>query len=81
MLGLLLCAYIFLIVEEGRTACRILVGEFEGNRSLGKPWHRWKDNTKVGTIKVGRDLKDWTYLLRMGLVAYLSEHGIVLQVP
>ena len=37
MLGLLLYAYIFLIEEEGITACRILVGECGGNRSLGKP--------------------------------------------
>jgi hypothetical protein len=29
---------------EKRNACRLLVGEPEGNRSLGRPRRKWVDN-------------------------------------
>jgi hypothetical protein len=32
---------------ENRNAYRILVGKPEGKRPLGKPRHRWEDNTKI----------------------------------
>jgi hypothetical protein len=31
-------------LREMRNGCRVLVGEPEGNRSLGRSSHRWKDN-------------------------------------
>jgi len=30
---------------DRRDACRVLVRKPEGQRPLGKPRHRWKDNT------------------------------------
>jgi hypothetical protein len=32
---------------EKRNACRILVGNPEGKRPLGRPRHRWLDNIKM----------------------------------
>jgi hypothetical protein len=32
------------------------VGKPEGNRPLGKPMHRWKDNIKMGLQEVGLEL-------------------------
>jgi hypothetical protein len=31
---------------EGRGVYRVLVGRFEGKRPLGRPRHRWEDNTR-----------------------------------
>ena len=42
---------------EGREMYRILVGKPEGNRPLGRPRRRWKDNIKM-------DLQDWMELAR-----------------
>jgi hypothetical protein len=35
------------LMGEKRNAYRILVGKLEGNRSLGRPGHRWVDNIKI----------------------------------
>jgi hypothetical protein len=32
---------------EERDACRILVGEPEGKRPLGRPRRRWEDNIRI----------------------------------
>jgi hypothetical protein len=32
---------------KNRNAYRVLVGEREGKRPLGRPRHRWEDNIKV----------------------------------
>jgi hypothetical protein len=34
-------------IGEKRNACRILVGNPEGKRPLGKPRRRWKDSIKM----------------------------------
>ena len=34
-------------MEKIRNAYRILVGKPEGNRPIGRPRHRWKDNVKM----------------------------------
>jgi hypothetical protein len=49
---------------ETRNACRILVGEPEGKRPLGRPRRRWVDNIKMdlGDGMVGTGL-NW---LRIG---------------
>jgi len=36
-----------------RDVYRVLVGEPEGKRSLGRPWRRWEDNIKMGLQEVG----------------------------
>jgi hypothetical protein len=35
--------------RERRGAYRVLVGEPEGRRPLGRPGHRWEDNIKMDT--------------------------------
>jgi hypothetical protein len=39
---------------ERRGAYRILVGEPDGKRPLGKPRRRWKDNIKIDISAMGR---------------------------
>ena len=41
---------------EGRAVSRVLVGEPEGKRPLGKPRRRWKDNINMGLQEVGEDM-------------------------
>ena len=38
---------------EDRGAYRILVGKPDGNRPLGRPKHRWKNNIKMDLQEVG----------------------------
>jgi hypothetical protein len=45
-----------------RGAYRVLVGRPEGNKPLGKPRHRWKDNIKVDLQEVRWGGIDWIYL-------------------
>jgi hypothetical protein len=41
-------------VGEKRDTYKFLVGKPEGNRTLGRPWHRWED-----TIKMDLGYVDW----------------------
>jgi transcription termination factor 2 len=47
---------------ENRGVHRVLVGEPEGNRPLGKPRRRWEDNIKMDVQEVGRGRGDWMEL-------------------
>ena len=47
---------------EGREMYRILVGKPEGNRPLGRPRRRWKDNIKMDLQEVGGGCEDWMEL-------------------
>jgi hypothetical protein len=38
---------------EGRGLYSVLVGKLEGERPLGKTWHRWENNIKMDLHKVG----------------------------
>jgi hypothetical protein len=38
---------------EMKDAYKVLVGKPEEWRPLGRPTHRWKDNTKMRLIEVG----------------------------
>ena len=49
-------------IEEGRGVYRVLVGNPEGKRPLGRPRHRWEDNIKVGLQEVGCGGTDWINL-------------------
>jgi hypothetical protein len=40
-------------------ALRILVGEPEGKRPLGKPRRRWVDNIEIYLREIGWDSMDW----------------------
>jgi hypothetical protein len=46
-------------LEEKRNAYRILMGNPEGKRPLGRPRHRWVDNIKMDLRKIGWDSMDW----------------------
>ena len=47
---------------EDRDVHRVLVGKPEGNRSLGRPRHRWEDNIKMDLQEVGGVSGDWMEL-------------------
>ena len=49
-------------MEEGRGVHKVLVGEPEGKRPLGRPRRRWEDNIKMYLQEVGRDCGDWMEL-------------------
>jgi hypothetical protein len=40
---------------EGRGVYRFLVGRPEGKRPLGRPRHRWEDNTNMDLREIGID--------------------------
>jgi hypothetical protein len=40
-------------MREMSNAYKILVGKPEGKKSLGTPWHRWKDNIKMDIREIG----------------------------
>jgi hypothetical protein len=42
-----------------RKAYRILVGNPEGKRPLGRPRRRWMNNIKMDLREIGRDGMDW----------------------
>ena len=44
---------------ERRVVYRVLVGEPEGKRPLGRPRHRWEDNIKIDLQKIGCGDVDW----------------------
>jgi len=47
---------------DRRGIFRVLVGEPEGNRSLGRLMHRWEDNIKMDLQEVGCGGMDWIVL-------------------
>ena len=47
---------------EGRGVHRVLVGTPEGKRPLGRPRHRWEDNSKLDLQEVGGGCGDWMEL-------------------
>jgi hypothetical protein len=50
---------------EKRNAYRILVGNLEGNRPLGRPRRRWVDNIKMDLREIGWDGMDWIHLAQV----------------
>jgi hypothetical protein len=49
---------------EKRNAYRLLVGEPEGTRPLGRPRRRWVDNIRIDLGEVGWDDVDWIVLAK-----------------
>ena len=47
---------------EKRDLYRVLVGEPEGKRPLGRPRRRWEDNIKMDLQEVGRGGMEWIEL-------------------
>jgi hypothetical protein len=46
-------------IGERRNANKILVGDPEGKRPLGRPRHRWVDNSKTDLREIGWGGMDW----------------------
>jgi hypothetical protein len=46
-------------MEEKRNVYRLLVGNPEGKRLLGRPKHRWIDNIKMDLLEIGSSVVDW----------------------
>jgi hypothetical protein len=44
---------------EKRNAYRLLVGKPEGRRPLGRPRHRWLNNSRMDLVEVGWGDVDW----------------------
>jgi hypothetical protein len=44
---------------EGRSVYRVLVGEPEGKRPLGRPRRRWEDNIGMDLREIGIDGSNW----------------------
>ena len=52
----------------GRESCaQGFGGKSEGKRPLGRPRHKWEDNSKMDLQEVGRGCGDWSWL-RIGTV-------------
>jgi hypothetical protein len=49
-------------MKERRGIYRVLVGKPEGKKPLGRPRHRWEDNTEMNLQKVGGGGMDWMKL-------------------
>jgi hypothetical protein len=49
-----------------RNAYRILVGNLEGNRPLGRPRRRCVDNINMDFREIGLDGMDWMIWFRIG---------------
>jgi len=49
-------------IGEGRGVYRVLVGNLEGKRPLGRPRHRWEDNIKMDFQEVGCESMKWIAL-------------------
>jgi hypothetical protein len=49
---------------ERRGVYRVLMGESEGKRSLGRPRRRWEDNIKMDLQEVGCGGMGWIHLVQ-----------------
>jgi hypothetical protein len=47
---------------EMRNAYKILTGNLEGKRPLGRHKHRWEDNTRRDLTEIGCEDVDWSPL-------------------
>jgi hypothetical protein len=58
-----------------RNEYRILAGEPEGKRPLGRPRYRWVDNVKIDLRETGWDGMDWIDLVQDRDQKASCEHG------
>jgi hypothetical protein len=49
---------------EIRNAYKILVGKPHAKRLLGRPSHRWEDNTRIDLRETRWEGKDWIHLIQ-----------------
>jgi hypothetical protein len=55
-----------------RNAYRLLVGEPEGRRPLGRPRRRWLDNIRMDLVEMGWGDVDWIGLSQCGRCVWLT---------
>ena len=46
-------------MEEGKSVFNILAGKSTGNRPLGRPRRRWKDNIRMSLEEIGIKAGNW----------------------
>jgi len=63
---------------EGNTYW-VLVGTNEGNRSLGRAWHRWKDNINID-LK-GQDERLWIGFIWLMIVTWRAVLNMIMTLP
>jgi hypothetical protein len=49
-------------LDEGRDACRVLVGRPEGMRRFGRPRYKWENNIKMNLQEMRWGSMDWVYV-------------------
>ena len=49
------------IMEEGRSAFKILTGTPAGKRPLRRPRRRWEDNIRIYPEEIGINTRNWVY--------------------
>jgi hypothetical protein len=49
---------------EKKNVYRLLVRTPEGERPLGRPRHRWRDNIKMDLLEIGLSVVDWIGLVQ-----------------
>jgi hypothetical protein len=69
-------------MKEKRNAYRVLLRKPEGNRPLGRPWHRWEDNIKVDLkvivwegmewINLTQGRNNWPAVVNMGINLWVA---------
>ena len=52
------------IMEEGRSAFKILAGKPTGKRPLGRPRRRWEDNIRMDLKEIGINARNLFYSIR-----------------
>jgi hypothetical protein len=50
------------IMEEGRSAFKILTCTPVGKRPLGRPRHKWEDNIRMDLKEIGMNTGNWVDL-------------------
>jgi hypothetical protein len=55
-------------VEEKRGIYRVVVGKYEGKRTLGRPRRRWEDNIKMDLQEMGCGVWNGSSWLSIGTV-------------
>jgi hypothetical protein len=70
------------LMEKARGVYRVLVGRFEGKRSLGRPRRRWKDNIKMDLREIGIDAANWIRLAQHRVQWQASVNTVInLRIP
>jgi hypothetical protein len=69
---------------EMRNAYKVLVGELEGKRPLGRPRRRWEDNIKMDFREIGLWSVDWIHLAedrdwwRSRFIPFLIHYSLII---